>query len=273
MLAPMDALGWTNFYPLPKLAYTKLLRSFYYNLKVRNLNNLEYTIDSRVRGKDIIPNPKILSEIIGIPNEGKCIFISKTNHLDKFVSKKHMYEVISGEGKTMLTDVKHIRLEFRLFHRYIAHNIIPKAGHYNQVTNIDAFIIYKTAMEEPLNLNYVILKEMANMRNHNTRSLPFGALLTRNFLHFHITLDDQPSQNLVKGFSMDIVKKGKNLGMSKEERGKNRGNEGTHNMDIDLAIVPFKEVQGDPNIQEQEQYEASDEEHVDEDIHEGMNLN
>ena len=95
-----------------------------------------------------------------------------------------MNEVIAGEGHIRVTLTKHIRLEFRLFHRHIAFNIIPKAGHYDQVTTMDAFIIYKAAMEESLNLNYIILKEMADVRNHNTRSLPFGAFLSRVFLHF-----------------------------------------------------------------------------------------
>ena len=181
MLAPMDALGWTNFRPLPKRVYPKLVRSFFCNLEVGTLDNIEYTIDSRVRGKDIVPNPTILSEIIGIPNEGECIFISKPSHLDKYVSKKRMYEVITGEGKTRVTNTKYLRKEFRLFHRYIAYNITPKAGHYNQVTNMDAFIICKAAIEEPLNLNYIILKEMTEVRNHNTRALPFGVFSLRFF--------------------------------------------------------------------------------------------
>ena len=76
------------------------------------------------------------------------MFISKPSHLDKYVSKKRLYEVIAGERVTRVTDTKHLRPEFRLFHRYIAHNIIPKTGHYSQVINMDAFIIYKAAMEE-----------------------------------------------------------------------------------------------------------------------------
>ena len=75
-----------------------------------------------------------------------------------------------------------------MFHRYKAHNIIPKARHYNQVTNMDAFIIYKAAMEEPLNLNYIILKEIADVRNHNSRCFPFGSLLTEVFNHFNVNI-------------------------------------------------------------------------------------
>ncbi|XP_057488693.1 uncharacterized protein LOC130774654 [Actinidia eriantha] len=270
MLTPMNALGWTNFRPIPKLAYTKLVRSFFCNLEVGNLDNLEYTIDSRVRGKNIVLTPTILSEITGITNEGELVFISKPSHLDKYVSKTQLYEVIAIEGVARVTDTKHLKPEFRLFHRYIAHNIIPKAGHYGQVTNMDAFIIYKAAMEEPLNLNYIILKEMADVRNHNTRSLPFGAFLTRIFLHFGISLDNQPSQGLPQGFSKNTVKKGKSLGFDEGEGEDKGGNEGNNDMEIDLTIVPFEGIPEDPHVQEQEQGERSDDEH--DGIHEGIRV-
>ena len=110
-------------------------------MEVGNLDNVEYTIDTRVRGKNIVLNPTILSEITGIPNEGEFIFISKPSHLTKYVSKRQLYDIIVGKGITKVIDTKHLRPEFRMFHRYIAYNIIPKAGHYNQVINMDAFII------------------------------------------------------------------------------------------------------------------------------------
>ncbi|GFZ05259.1 hypothetical protein Acr_17g0008310 [Actinidia rufa] len=211
MLAPMNALGWTNFRPLPKLVYPKLVRSFYCNLEVGLLDNLEYPIDSRVRSKNIVLNPIILFEITGIPNEEECIFISKTSHLNK----------------------------------YIAYNIIPKTGHYNQVTNMDTFIIYKAAMEEPLTLNYIILKEMANILNQ-----------------VKAKQKDSPKTQLRKEKILSLVR-------NKERK---KGNEDTHDMEVDLTIIPLKRVQGEPNAQEQEQNEGSNEEQIDANIHEGINV-
>ena len=96
MLAPMEALGWDRFCPLLKDVYSNLVRLFYCNIEVRNLDNIEYTIDTKVRGRDIVLNPTILFEITGIANVGKCIFISKLSQLDQYVSKKHMNEVIAN---------------------------------------------------------------------------------------------------------------------------------------------------------------------------------
>ena len=56
--------------PLPTDVYSNLVRLFYSNLKVRTLDNVEFTIDSRVREKNKILTPSMLSEIIGVPMIG-----------------------------------------------------------------------------------------------------------------------------------------------------------------------------------------------------------
>ena len=60
-----------------------------------------------------------------------------------------MNENIAKNGAIRVTQIKELKKEFRLFHRYISQNIIPKVGHYNQVTNMDAFIIYKAVIDDP----------------------------------------------------------------------------------------------------------------------------
>ena len=77
MLAPLKALGWDGLCPLPTDMYSILVKFFYFNLEVRNLANIEYKIDSRVRGRNIVLNPTILSEITEITYVGDCIFINK----------------------------------------------------------------------------------------------------------------------------------------------------------------------------------------------------
>ena len=87
-----------------------------------------------------------------------------------------MNEVISVNGALEATQTKELTNEFSLFHRYIAYNIIPNKRRYNQVTTIDSFIIFRDAINEPLNLNYIILKEMADVKNHKNRALPWCSL-------------------------------------------------------------------------------------------------
>ena len=87
MLAPFEALGWDGLCPLPTDVYSNLVRFLYYNLKLENLDNIEYTIDSKVRRKNIVLNPTILFEITGIKNDGDCIFINKPSQC--YIPDKH----------------------------------------------------------------------------------------------------------------------------------------------------------------------------------------
>ena len=133
--------------PLLDDVYSNLVRFFYCNLEVGNLDNIEYTIDIKVRGKIMVLNPTILSEITGIPNSGECIFINKPSQLKKYVQRKHMNEVISTQGTLGASKTKDLKKEFRLFHQFIAYNVIPPNGHYNQVTTMESFIIHRSAIE------------------------------------------------------------------------------------------------------------------------------
>ena len=80
MLAPFEALGGDGLRPLPTYVYSNLVRLFYCNLEIRNLDNIEYAIDSRVRGKNIVLNHTILFEIMGIANYGDiCLLKSQAS--------------------------------------------------------------------------------------------------------------------------------------------------------------------------------------------------
>ncbi|GFS29173.1 hypothetical protein Acr_00g0005660 [Actinidia rufa] len=204
ILAPMDALGWNGFQSLPDDVYKNLVRFFYYNLEVWDLDNIEYTIDSRVREKNIVLTPTAYSEITGIANVRDCIFIRKPSQLDQ----------------------------------YIAHNIIPKAGDYNQVTTMDAFIIYRAEIDEPLNLNYIILKEMTDVRNHSSRALPYGALLTKVFSRFRVKVNGQRYQYISKGFSITTINRGISVDSTREEEGDEETSHHSLEVEGNLEVPP-----------------------------------
>ncbi|GFY95346.1 hypothetical protein Acr_10g0007310 [Actinidia rufa] len=208
MLEPARVLGWNTLIPLSKNVYSDLVRYFYCNLEVGNLDNAEFTIDSYVRGKHIILNPTILSQIIGVPNDGELIFLEKPSQLKNHVNKTEMNETVSIHGTVGASQHKELKKEFRLFHKFISYNVTPKHGHHNQVSTMENFIIYRSAIEDPLNLNYIILREMAYVRTHKNRSLPYGALLTKIFEHFEVNLRNQSIQTIDEGFSSYMISRG-----------------------------------------------------------------
>ena len=81
MLEPMDALGWNGFQPLPIDVYPNLVRFFYHNLEIGNLDNIEYTIVSRVRGKNIVLNPTSYLRPTGLPMRENAFLLANQVNL------------------------------------------------------------------------------------------------------------------------------------------------------------------------------------------------
>ncbi|GFZ11218.1 hypothetical protein Acr_22g0006160 [Actinidia rufa] len=178
MMEPVRALGWSALIPLPTSVYSDLVRYFYCNLEVENLDKPEFSIDSYVRGKHIELNPTILSQIIGVPNEGELIFLDRPSQLKNHVNRAEMNEIVSIRGTVGASHDKDLKKE------------------------------YRSATNDPLNLNYIILREMAYIRNHKKRSLPYGALLTKVFEHFGVSFRNQHDQHIDEGFSNYTISRG-----------------------------------------------------------------
>ena len=255
MLAPVQALGWSALIPLPTSVFSDLVRYFYCNLEIGNLDNSEFTIDSYVRGKHIELNPTILSQIIGVPNEGDLIFIDKPSKLKNHVDRAEMNEIVSIHGTVGASQNKELKKEYRLFHKFIAYNVVPKHGHYGQVSTMDNFVIYRSATMDPLNLNYIILREMAYIRNHKNRSLPYGALLTKIFEYFGVSLRNQTIQNIDEGFSSYIISRGITVDSTNKDDGleipsQTLGDLNMEDVPLDENIPPSPQPQKGQSSQE-----------------------
>ena len=90
--------------------------------------------------------PSILSSIIGVPNVGDNLFIDKLSTLDRLTHKYMLNEKNSIKGSLGDSTTKELKKKYRLFHTFIAYSVIPKKGHYNQVTIIYNFIIHRSAI-------------------------------------------------------------------------------------------------------------------------------
>ena len=142
-------------------------------------------------------------------------------------------------------------------------------GHYNQVTNMDAFIIYKDAVDEPLNLNYIILKEMADVRNHSSQALPFGTHLTKVFNHFRVKVSGQQNQYISKGFSITMIKRGISVSsIEGEDEGVEASSHQRMEVEEDLEVPPPEEIYVDPKVQNlQLQWQGDETMHEEHQIH------
>ena len=83
-----------------------------------------------------------------------------------------------------------------IVHLIISYNLLPHDGHHDEVTYMDAFLIFHILQGRPINLAHIILSYMIDALSHMAKSLPFGTFLCHIFSSRGITA---PSIEILSG--------------------------------------------------------------------------
>ena len=79
-------------------------------------------------------------------------------------------------------------LQSRIIYWIITLNILPKKGHYDEVTFMDLCLIDCMIRGRPINLSYIIIRNLIMTHDQKQKSIPYGQCLTTIFEHFEILL-------------------------------------------------------------------------------------
>lgn len=88
-------------------------------------------------------------------------------------------------------NAKHLTLKARILHHMVGYNILPKAGHRDDVSSLEVFVVDSMLVGRRFNLGYMLIRHMADSRDHKTAFLPYGMILTEIFKHFKVPMDDE----------------------------------------------------------------------------------
>ena len=75
----------------------------------------------------------------------------------------------------------------------MTYSLVPRGGHRNEVSYLEAFLVYSIIVSRCLNIGYIIMNHMVACCESKTRILPYGCIMTKVFKEFGIefTLDDE----------------------------------------------------------------------------------
>ena len=145
----------------------------------------------------------ILSQILGTAINTTEVYVTNKvelreylEHLTKSPSAVYQAITIGGPPTVGHMRAKDLKPHLRLLHRFISSNIVPKGGHIDSVTIKDAFILWCFEAKCLIDVNFIILNEMAGFATTSNRGLSFGALLTKIFHHFRVDVKNEETQNL-----------------------------------------------------------------------------
>jgi hypothetical protein len=188
-------LGWFLFSKTYK--YTK--RSFCVNHTIKSLKNIKksYRLIFPHKSKkqcsfwhafwDLIIN---LLNPLGINNEGHRVFEVKVIPIidgfaydEAIILSTYRYDFSLGAK----IKSQYLLLRPRILHKIIAY-CQKKKKHYNEVTFMDICIIDYMIRSRPINISYIMMRNLIMACDQKKKSLPYGKCLTTIFEHFKILL-------------------------------------------------------------------------------------
>ena len=75
----------------------------------------------------------------------------------------------------------------RILYLIITYYLLPRAGHCDKVTYIDAYMIFHILQGIPFNFAHIVLSHMLDALTHRAKSLPYGTVLCHIFSSHGIT--------------------------------------------------------------------------------------
>ncbi|GAV77932.1 hypothetical protein CFOL_v3_21400 [Cephalotus follicularis] len=194
-----------NLIPLVQISdpyYIKLVKDFYSNLRIASNHNEEFALTSTVKGQRIFLDSRILASILHIPHTGIYVFEHKkwpeVEGFDPNQILSILYLDDPNVHPNMALTTNRLSVDHRLLHHLIVHQILPTGGGYAKLSRMQVFLMWCILSRIEYCFPLLMLKTMVIAFHQNKSVLPFGSILTKVFLHFHIRLDGEVATKLKK---------------------------------------------------------------------------
>ncbi|GAV88127.1 hypothetical protein CFOL_v3_31550 [Cephalotus follicularis] len=194
-----------NLIPLVQISepfYIKLVKEFYSNLRIASNQNEEFALTSIVKGERIYLNARILASILHIPHTGIYVFEHKKWSEVEGFHPNHILSILYPNDPNvhpnMALTTNRLSVDHRLLHHLFVHQILPTGGGYAKLSRMQVFLMWCILSKIDFCFPLLMLKTMVRAFSEKKSVLPFGSILTKVFLHFHIRLEGEVATKLMK---------------------------------------------------------------------------
>ncbi|GAV86377.1 hypothetical protein CFOL_v3_29808 [Cephalotus follicularis] len=194
-----------NLIPLVQISdpfYIKLVKEFYSNLRMASNHNEEFALTSTVKGERIYLDARILASILHIPHTGIYVFEHKKWPEVEGFHPNHILSILYPNDPNvhpnMALTTNRSSVDHRLLHHLIVHQILPTGGGYAKLSRMQVFLMWCILSRIEYCFPLLMLKTMVRAFHQEKSVLPFGSILTKIFLHFHIQLEGEVATKLKK---------------------------------------------------------------------------
>ncbi|GAV77806.1 hypothetical protein CFOL_v3_21276 [Cephalotus follicularis] len=164
--------------------------------------NEEFGITSSVKGQRIYLDARILASILHIPHTGLYVFEHKKwSEVEGFQPNQILSILYPNDPNVhpnMALTTNRLSVDHRLLHHLIVHQILPTGGGYAKLSRMQVFLMWCILSRIEFCFPLLMLKTMVRAFSQKKSVLPFGSILTKIFLHYHIPLEGENATKLKK---------------------------------------------------------------------------
>ncbi|KAL2519558.1 Uncharacterized protein Adt_15805 [Abeliophyllum distichum] len=156
------------------------------------LSGIGYYVSSK-KTKRIKITHELIRSILHLEDGGVRLYTTKTiPHTDEYNSVEACCHV-TGKYFEAAVRLSTNQLTFpcRVLHNIIAHIIVPRKGHLDEVNYYDIFFLDSILHGCKIDFSYIMLQHMSCVLSGTMpKALPYGMILTKKFQHFDVSFHD-----------------------------------------------------------------------------------
>ena len=173
-------MGWLPLVTISEPIFPTLVRAFYSRVTFGHGG----PITSTVRGVQIHLDPESICRILDIPPGGLRVYDAKTWPTVPGFDPREAIQRIRGlaDAPGLGKPSAHsLTVTCRVLHHMIAYILLPRGGHRDEVSYLEAFLIDSIMTGRRIDVGYVMMMHMMACCERPKRILPYGRFMTRVF--------------------------------------------------------------------------------------------
>jgi len=168
----IDPQGWSGFVSLQCQTFEDMVKN--------EEKNEEKFLETTVKGVRIKVTQEFLSRVLNIPNEGNQLFNSWFTSVG--VTREQL--ILEYTKPNLAFNSTNLKDTHKILHNMIRHNLLPRCGSFEVVTDTDLCIIHHLMTKTKFNLCFVMLQHMIDQCfsiKQKVVGLPYGMHMTPIF--------------------------------------------------------------------------------------------
>ncbi|KAL2498715.1 Uncharacterized protein Adt_24265 [Abeliophyllum distichum] len=182
-------MGWVGILLLNDKVYPSIVKDFY--------NKMTFSpgteITCLLRNKRVKITQDLIPSLLRLEVSGIRLYTTKTILHTEECNPVEACRRVTGkhfETPTRLS-TNQLTLTCRVLHNIIAHIIVPRKGHHDEVNHYDVFLLDSILLRRKLDFPYIMLQHMNSvLSGTRPKALPYGMILTKVFEHFRVSVHD-----------------------------------------------------------------------------------